>query len=576
MHTKTTLFRGAAVGALIAVATSVAAQAADSHHAHKRIVHKKTIHTAASSELTTLRDELHALQARLDAKDQAEAATQAQIQQAQAVATAAQQQVQTAQAQDADATAAIIQSIPTAVAAEIDKVKPKTDGIYVKGVKITPGGFIEAAGIYRQHNLAADISSPFNSIPFAQSRQGHAEEFRETARQSRLSGLAEGQVNPDLKLSMYGEFDFQAAAQTANSNQSNSYNLRIRNLYGTVDWADEGWHILAGQNWSLATMNSKGISPRNEVIPPSIDAQYVAGFVWTRQPQLRVTKDLFNKSLWLAVSAENPQTTFGGSAPAAANVITTINNGSGFFGGDTGTLSTTSTGGAVTAVSGVAPATQSINHIPDLIGKVATEQDVMGRHVHGEVFGMYRSFYEQLGNLKSNNLSAGSVGGGLTAQAIPGWLDVQLSGVTGKGVGRYATAGLPDVAFTPSGKITAIEETAAMFGVTGHPTKDLDIYVFGGEEHDDRPDGGKGSYGAFTAVNTGCDVEASTLTCTGNTRMLSELTAGLWQKMYSGPWGQVRLGLQWSYIDREAFGGVGGAPTAHDNMLFTSFRYYPF
>ena len=60
----------------------------------------------------------------------------------------------------------------------------------------------------------------------------------------------------------------------------------------------------------------------------------------------------------------------------------------------------------VTAVSGVAPATQSINHIPDIIGKVAVEEDVMGHHVHGEVFGMYRSFYEQLATLKTNNVDA--------------------------------------------------------------------------------------------------------------------------------------------------------------------------
>ncbi|MGC1305503.1 MAG: hypothetical protein WA840_24295 [Caulobacteraceae bacterium] len=576
MHSKTSLFRGAAIGAVIAIGAGVSAQAATTHH--KKVVHKKVVahESTSSTELAALRSEVHELQARLDAQAAAQAQTQTQVQQAQAQAQAAQEQIQTAQAQDADATAAIIQSIPTAVAAEVDKVKPKTDALYVKGVKLTLGGFVEAAGIYREHNLASDIASPFNSVPFAQSRQGHAEELRATARQSRISGLAEGQVNPDLKLSAYGEFDFQGAAQTANSNQSNSFNLRTRVIYATADWENEGWHILGGDSWSLVTMNSKGITPRNEVLPPNIDAQYNVGFVWARQPGFRVTKDLFDKSWWLAAAVENPQTTFGGSAPAAANVITSINSGSGFFGGDTGTLATTTAAGVVTGVSGVAPATQSINHVPDIIGKVATEQDFMGHHVHGEVFGLYRSFYEQLGDFKSNNLSAGSVGGGLAAQLFPGFLDAQITGISGKGVGRYGTSGLPDVAFTPSGKITAIQETAGMFTVTAHVTKSLDLSVIGGEEQQVRPDGGKGSYGSFTAVNTGCNIEASTLSCTGNTRSLTELTFQAWDKAYSGPWGYLRLGLEYSYVDREAFSGVGGAPEAHDNIIMTSFRYYPF
>ena len=572
MHTKTSLCRGAALGALVAVWVGGAgAQAATTHH-------KKVVHKAASgpSEVTLLREEVHALQARLDAQAAAQAETQTQAQQASAAAAAAQAQVQTAQAQDADATAAIIQSIPVAVAAEVDKVKPKTDGIYFKGVKITPIGFIEAAGVYREHNLASDVATPFNAVPYSQSRQGHAEELRGSARQSRIGALVEGQVNPDLKLSAYGEFDFLGAAQSANLNESDSFNLRTRVVYATADWANEGWHLLAGDEWSLVTENSKGITPRNEVLPPTIDAQYNVGYVWARQPQLRVTKDLFNKSLWAAVSVENPQTTFGGSAPGAAGVITTINNGSNFFGGDTGTLSTTTTGGVVTAVSGVAPATQSINHVPDVVGKLAAEEDVFGHHVHGEVFGLYRSFYEQLGDFKSNTLNAGSVGGGLAAQLLPGLLDAQVTGITGKGVGRYGTSGLPDVAFTPSGKITAIQETAGLVNVTAHATKDLDLSFLAGREQDERPDGGLGSYGNFTAVNTGCGVEASTLTCVGNTRALSELTFQAWDKVFSGPWGYLRLGLQYSYVAREGFSGVGGAPEAHDNMILTSIRYYPF
>ena len=573
MTMKTSLLRGAALGAVVALSAGAAANATT--HTHKKVVRKHV--ASGGSELSSLREEVRALKNQLDAQGAAQAQTQAQAAQAAASAQAAQEQVETAQAADADATAAIIQSIPVAVAAEADKLKPKTDGFYFKGVKITPGGFVEAAGVYREHNLASDVATPFNSIPYSVTRQGHSEELRASARQSRITGLVEGNVNPDIKLSMYGEFDFLGAAQTANLNESNSFNLRTRVIYGTMDFADEGWHLLAGDSWSLATMNSKGITPRNEVLPPNIDAQYNVGYVWARQPQFRVTKDFLNKTLWAAVSVENPQTTFGGSAPSAAGVITTINNGSNYFGGDTGTLATTTNAtGAVTAVSGVAPATQSLNHVPDVIGKLAAEEDVYGHHVHAEVFGLYRSFYEQFGNLKSNSLDAGSVGGGISGQIVPDLLDLQVTGISGKGVGRYGTSGLPDVAFTPSGKITAIQETAGLVTATLHATKTLDLYFVGGEEQDERPDGGKGSYGSFTAVNTGCGIEASALACSGNTRRLSELTFQAWDKAFTGPYGQIRLGLEYSYVARQGFGGVGGAPEAHENMILTSFRYYPF
>ncbi len=571
MTIKTSLLRGAALGAVVALTAGVAANATPTAHTHRKAVRKHV--AGGGSELSSLRDEVRALKAQLDAQGAAQAQTQAQ---AAAAAQSASEQVETAQAADADATAAIIQSIPVAVAAEADKLKPKTDGIYFKGVKITPGGFVEAAGIYREHNLASDVATPFNAIPYAVTRAGHAEELRASARQSRITGLVEGNVNPDIKLSMYGEFDFLGAAQTANLNESDSFNLRTRVIYGTLDFADEGWHLLAGDEWSLATMNSHGITPRNEVLPPTIDAQYNVGFVWARQPQFRITKDFLNHSLWAAVSVENPQTTFGGSAPTAAGVLTTINNGSNYYAGDTGTLATTTVNGVVTAVSGVAPATQSLNHIPDVIGKLAAEEDVYGHHMHAEVFGMYRSFYEQFGDLKSNNIDAGSVGGGFAAQVLPDLFDVQVTGITGNGVGRYGTSQLPDVAFTPSGKITAIQETAGLVTATVHATKTLDLNFIGGEEHDVRPDGGHGSYGSFTAVNTGCGIEASALTCTGNARMLSELTFSAWDKVYTGPFGQLRVGLQYSYVAREGFGGVGGAPEAHDNMIMTSFRYYPF
>jgi hypothetical protein len=57
---------------------------------------------------------------------------------------------------------------------------------------------------------------------------------------------------------------------------------------------------------------------------------------------------------------------------------------------------------------------------------------------------------------------------------------------------------------------------------------------------------------------------------------MSQLTAGFWDKLYQGSFGSVRFGLQYSYTELTAFPGGGFAPKTSDNMIFTSFRYYPF
>jgi hypothetical protein len=180
-------------------------------------------------------------------------------------------------------TAATAEKVDTAVAAVAKVTPPKgKKGIQVGAVTITPGGFLAAEGLYRDKNMTSDIDTKFNAVPFGNSSNAHVDETRFSARQSRLSLLATSDVDSSTHLGGYYEMDFLGAAGTANSNQSNSYNLRIRNIYSTVDWDDLGLHLLAGQNWSLATLNSKGITPRNEVTPLSIDAQYVVGFDWTR------------------------------------------------------------------------------------------------------------------------------------------------------------------------------------------------------------------------------------------------------------------------------------------------------
>jgi hypothetical protein len=249
------------------------------------------------------------------------------------------------------------------------------------GLTITPGGFFALETVYRSRFVSADIGTPFQNIPYQNVRSGLANEFRFSARQSRLSLLAQGDVNPATHLAGYVEMDFLGAAQTANSNESNSYNPRIRHLYATVDQDDFGVHVLAGQTWSLATTNGSGIVPRTEVTPATIDAQYVPGFIWARQPGIRVVKD-FDKTLWFALSAENPQTTVGGFTTTGTTAATLPSSL---------TYNASAVGGGLFNTANA----YSLTSIPDFIGKAAWDPTFADRHVHFEAFGMFRNFYDQ-------------------------------------------------------------------------------------------------------------------------------------------------------------------------------------
>jgi hypothetical protein len=379
---------------------------------------------------------------------------------------------------------------------------------------------------------------------------------------------------------MYGEFDFLGAAQTANSNESNSYNPRIRHLYGTVDYDTGngvGVHFLAGQTWSLVTLNSKGITPRNEVTPPQIDAQYVPGFAWARQPQVRLTVDGMDHHLWLAVSAENPQTTFSGvGTPAGA-----LAGSNGTAAPLPASLVFNQLAGGGSLFNGANSLT--LNHVPDFVGKVAFDNTFAGHAFHVEGFGIYRVMSYRV-NSGNNDISAGGFGGSISVTVVPKLLDVQFSGMTGRGIGRYGSGQLSDATFDDQGNIKPIHEQMLLAGVTVHATKMLDVYGFAGQEIEEARSfttvNAAGQtlaygYGNPLYTNAGCYIEGSAA-CNGNTHALKQITGGFWQKLYQGPFGRAQIGAQYSYTERSSLAGVGGEVRAKQNIGFLSFRYYPF
>ena len=163
MTIRTSLFGGAAIGALIACAlVPAAAHAATTKHHHAvKVKVVRVEDPTVKSEVEELKSEVASLEAWKQQEEAGKAQTQAQVQDLQGQVANANERAQRAEAKVAEE----IQTIPGEVASEAAKHAPKTDKIYYKGVTITLGGFAAAEAVYRTKNDVADIGSNYSKIP---------------------------------------------------------------------------------------------------------------------------------------------------------------------------------------------------------------------------------------------------------------------------------------------------------------------------------------------------------------------------------------------------------------------------
>jgi hypothetical protein len=522
---------------------------------------------AIENQIKELQSQLGQVKADLAARDRALKAAQHQ-------AKAAQDQAAAASAQAAQAAAA--PPPPPVVVAETPAPPPGPPlpkGAFKVGeLTVTLGGFAALEGIYRTRNLASSIDTSFNSIPLPNSPNYHMGEYRETAQQSRFSLMTEGQLSDTQKLTGYMETDFLSAGSSSNSNQSNSYTLRLRQFWGNYDDNSLGLHVLAGQTWSLATMYRVGLVPRQENVPLTIDAQYVVGFNWERQATLRVDKDFDDQKIWTAISLEEPQTLFGSSA--GNNCLTGAATPTAVGGG---TLEYTQCGGSnVNSVQAY-----SDNYAPDIIAKVAADPGFG----HYELYGLLRFLdgrvsFASTGTGKGYETTGEGIGGGMILPVVPKLVDFQVSGLIGKGVGRYGTSQLPDATFSPTGKIEPLSDYSIMGGFVGHPVPAVDVYAYGGAEGvGNKTFGGTFGYGNPNTNLSGCTAELGS--CAAVTSAIVEGTIGAWWRVIQSNYGTMQLGAQYAYVDRNTFQGVGAkgttlSPSTNENMFLFSVRYLPF
>ncbi|MGA9668597.1 MAG: hypothetical protein WBQ94_05270, partial [Terracidiphilus sp.] len=283
-------------------------------------------------------------------------------------------------------------------------------------------------------------------------------------------------------------------------------------------------------------------------------------------------------------------------------------------------------------------ANYSFNFAPDLIAKVAYDSKLG----HFEVFSIGRYFRARAfpnaapmlttttwGPASPSTLGAfttKTAGGGVGANArfsiLGKRLDIGLHGLAGDGLGRYSSSTLADATAHPDGTLELLAGGSALGSLEWHALRRLDVYGYYGGEYVKRafyptgffvtttpklptdPPLGQpivGGYGAPTNIEFGCstevvpassangggDVAGSAVGCVADNRNIQEGTAGYWFRFYKGPKGSFQQGIQYSYVVRHTWQGVGlaanpitgtpaipGSPTAIDNMILTSFRYY--
>jgi hypothetical protein len=597
--------------AAILVISSISLQAQTSTTkkpvAKKPVTKKAPVESPVEREIRELREQMQSQQAQIDALKRENADKDAKL-------AAAQQSAQGAEAAAASASAKA-DSLSTSLSANTEAVSTlnstvtdlKTTNVGLaqtisdtkktiteamdnplsiryKGIQITPVAFFAFEGVYRSRSINSDINTPFNSTPYPGAAQAHTSELNFTGRQSRVGGLFEGNTGP-FKLSGYVEADFLSAGVTSNDNQSNSYTLRQRQIWGQAA-TKSGFKVTGGQMWSLVTETKHSTDNRTENLPMTVDSQYHVGFSWERQPGIRFQQS-FGNGFTAALSLEQ-----------AEYIYSASNANANFFIGNAGT------GGGLYSVV----ANYSNNVAPDLIVKGTYD----AKYGHFEIGGLARWFRDRYYPNQTltvpsaaggqNNTKAG--GGGFVNIRVPAtkYLDIGLHGLGGTGVGRYGTSTLPDITVHPDGTLEPIKNYQGLISLEGHPTPKLDIFGYYGAEYAQRTTylstlgssaGKLIGYAPITAVNTGCGVETlpGTTTnpfagsapynpgvpanCAGVTRVVIEGTLGFTYRVYTSPkYGRLQYQGVYSYLTRDAWAGVGGAPKATNGMVFTGMRYY--
>ncbi len=411
---------------------------------------------------------------------------------------------------------------------------------------ITPIGFMDFTGVWRNKNDGGSIGTSFGSVAYGNIYQTNLSEFRLSMQNSRVGFRVDAMVK-GAQVIGYMEADFLGnnPANVLVSSDSNTMRSRVY----WVDISKGSWEILGGQTWSLITPGRTGISPLpgNLFYTQDIDVNYQAGLVWGRIPEFRFVYHAPGNKVHFAIAADNPEQYVGGSGggpvPTFPAALTTYPGGQ------------LNNGATTTGVPNLAP---------DIIAKLAFDPST---HAHIEFGGLERNF--RVWN--PNNLthySALGAGGFLNLNfEVAKGFRIVTNNFWSDGGGRYIFGQAPDLIARADGSLSPVHSGSTVSGFE-YVHKNTQVY---------------GYYGAiYVARNSALDANGKTLVGYGfpgsaasNNRTIQEGTFGLTQAIWrDARYGALQLMFQYSYLQRNPWAVALGQPSnANVNMAFWNLRY---
>jgi len=429
-----------------------------------------------------------------------------------------------------------------------DTAKEQAEGPALEAgpAKIRIGGYVGLHGIYRSTNSGGAVGTSFASIPYADTVQGNVSEARLSAQASRLSIRVDAEYPQGARfrrLSGYFEMDFAGSTPGNIAVTTSGAGFRLRLAFAEVQYG-QTFFLAAGQAFSLMTAPKDQLSiwPADVELTTAVDLNYVAGMVWNRSPQLRLTWRPSKRFNW-AASVENPEQQLGSGVVrlpqcCASDIDAQYNTG--------------------------ADELRAPNLMPDFSTRVTYSPR---KEIHIDAGGVLRVFRHTVAPYDEDFKAAGGgASGNIRVNATPG-TKIFGEGAFGSGMGRYIGGLVPDAAFRSDGSISLIDTTSWVGGVEQTLTPRVSVagYYSGvnaGDNYFTDRDGGFVGFG-FPGSST------------NNNRTIREFTlTGAYQIVRTPDRGSAQFNTQVSWLKREPWSTpASGLSSARSFMFFAQVRY---
>jgi hypothetical protein len=344
------------------------------------------------------------------------------------------------------------------------------------------------------------------------------------------------------RLSGYIEMDFVGTTPGAVAVTATSVGSRLRQAFGEAQFGPTLF-LAAGQAFSLMTAQKDQLSvwPSDAELSQAVDMNYLAGTIWARTPQVRVTWRPAKRFNW-AASVENPEQQIGNGLV---------------------TLPKCCTGDINAQYNTGADELRVPNLMPDLATRVAFNPI---EALHIDVGGVLRAFRHTVSPYDRDFKDVGG-GASINARFNPtNSTRIFVQGAFGPGLGRYVGGLAPDVAFGSDASIGAIGIKSWVTGAEQRisPTWSLGGYYSGVATENkfyldtDRHYIGYGYPGSSNS----------------NNRRIQEITGtGSYQFLSSPDRGSGQFSVQVSWLKREPSSPETGLASATAIMVLAQVRY---